>query len=250
MWPAFILAAAVAAGFAQDPAAEEPPIIEPLGEVLDLEQEAAYAVGIQVRGTPLRWLAWGWSGVDELTLAGLQLQRRHQGADAVFVHPPYRSGPGRLAQQFRVRLPQTPQATLRGATATDEQASRGDGVTFRVWADAQLLWEKHHASAAWEPFKADLAPWGGRTVTLRWQNLFVGALVDWTASSASRLNATGAVYEALTDGTRSTLHERVLFSAAWHLAEVLPNLPHPVSPYRQELGSRIVFDIWGGRYQD
>ncbi len=87
----------------------------------------------------------------------------------MFVHPPYRVGPGTVVQQFTIRLPQTPAATLRGATSTAEEASRGDGVTFRVRADEQVLWEQHHASAAWEPFAADLSRWAGHTVTLRFE---------------------------------------------------------------------------------
>ena len=29
------------------------------------------------------------------------------------------------------------------------------------------------------------------------------------------------------------------------LGEVLPNIPHPPSPYRELLGPRIMLDIWG-----
>jgi hypothetical protein len=36
----------------------------------------------------------------------------------------------------------------------------------------------------------------------------------------------------LTDGTRVPLRERAVFTAAWYLAEVLPNPPNPPSPWR------------------
>jgi hypothetical protein len=42
----------------------------------------------------------------------------------------------------------------------------------------------------------------------------------------------------------------MIYSAAWHFEEVLPNIPNPPSPYLKELGGRIVLDIWGGKYAD
>ncbi len=44
------------------------------------------------------------------------------------------------------------------------------------------------------------------------------------------------------------LRERALFTAAWHLAEVLPNPPNPPSPWRSFLANKIVLDIWGGTF--
>ena len=82
------------------------------------------------------------------------------------------------------------------------------------------------------------------------ENLFVNALLDWTASTASAHDGTQAAYHALTDGRRNLLRERVLFTAAWHLDEVLPNPPNPPSPWRDFLANKIVLDIWGGRFRD
>ena len=80
------------------------------------------------------------------------------------------------------------------------------------------------------------------------EGLFVNALLDWTASAASSHSGTKANYNALTDGTRVPLSERVLFTAAWHLAEVLPNPPNPPSPWRDFLANKVVLDIWGGSF--
>ena len=80
------------------------------------------------------------------------------------------------------------------------------------------------------------------------EGLFVNALLDWTASAASSHNGTQATYDALTDGTRVLLNERALFTAAWHLAEVLPNPPNPPSPWRDFLANKVVLDIWGGKF--
>jgi len=80
------------------------------------------------------------------------------------------------------------------------------------------------------------------------ENLFVCGSLDWTASAASSLNASKATYSALTDGSRVLLRERAVFTAAWHLAEVLPNPPNPPSPWRAFLANKVVLDIWGGTF--
>jgi hypothetical protein len=80
------------------------------------------------------------------------------------------------------------------------------------------------------------------------EGLFVGTLLDWTGSAATSYSGTKASYDALTDGTRVPLRERAIFTAAWHLAEVLPNPPNPPSPWRDFLANKIVLDIWGGTF--
>lgn len=80
------------------------------------------------------------------------------------------------------------------------------------------------------------------------ENLFAGSFLDWTTSQASRLNGTQAAYEPLTDGTRNPLRERLIYTAAWHLEETLPNIPNPPSPFRADLSKRVVLDIWGNTF--
>lgn len=81
-------------------------------------------------------------------------------------------------------------------------------------------------------------------------DLFAGGFLDWTCSNASRHENTAAVYSELTDHSRNLLKERAVFTAAWHLAETMPSIPNPPSPYIKQLSSRIVLDIWGGKYTD
>ncbi|MEJ5251540.1 MAG: hypothetical protein HPY54_09890 [Chthonomonadetes bacterium] len=92
--------------------------------------------------------------------------------------------------------------------------------------------------------------YGGQVFYLPVENLFVNAILDWTEGHATAHDGLNAVYNALTDGTRNLLRERIVFTAAWHLAEVLPNIPNPPSPFRKQIGDKIVLDIWGGRYVD
>jgi len=92
--------------------------------------------------------------------------------------------------------------------------------------------------------------YSGQIFYLGAEHLFVNTFLDWTKSAASALDNNRAIYGARIDGNRVPLHERVVFSAAWHLAETLPNIPNPPSPFREHLGDRIVLDIWGGQFAD
>jgi hypothetical protein len=88
----------------------------------------------------------------------------------------------------------------------------------------------------------------GAVYYLAQEGLFVNSLLDWTSSSASSHDGNKATYDALTDGSHVPLNERALFTAAWHLDEVLPNPPNPPSPWRDFLANKIVLDIWGGTF--
>jgi hypothetical protein len=92
--------------------------------------------------------------------------------------------------------------------------------------------------------------YSGQVYYLAHEDLFVNAFLDWTTSNASAHENTRASYGALTDGSRNPLRERIVYSAAWHLAETLPNLPNPPSPFHPEISDKIVLDNWGGRFTD
>ena len=80
------------------------------------------------------------------------------------------------------------------------------------------------------------------------ENLFTGAFLDWTISQASSHTGTRAAYDPRTNGSRNLLREKLVYTAAWHLDETLPNIPNAPSPYRAELSNRIVLDIWDGSF--
>ncbi len=92
--------------------------------------------------------------------------------------------------------------------------------------------------------------YGGQVFYLPTENLFVHAVLDWTEGRATYHDGLRAHYGTLTDGRRNPLRERVVFTAAWHAAEVLPNIPNPPSPFLKQVGDKIVLDIWGGRFGD
>ncbi len=92
--------------------------------------------------------------------------------------------------------------------------------------------------------------YSGQVFYLAKENLFAHSFFDWTTSSASSFENTRALYGTRTDGTRALLKERMVFCAAWHFAETLPNIPNPPSPFRAHLGEKTVLDIWGGNFND
>lgn len=92
----------------------------------------------------------------------------------------------------------------------------------------------------------------GRLHYLSAQRVFVCRYLDWTASHASRCPQGVASYEPKTDGTRNPLVETGYVAVSPDVGEVLPNIPHPASPYLTLLGPRIMLDVWGhhkGTYQ-
>jgi len=101
--------------------------------------------------------------------------------------------------------------------------------------------------------KAFAVPYlAGQVHYLPLQNVFVCRYLDWTRSHASYCPQGTATYEPQTDGTRNPLVEYGYIAVSPHVDEVLPNLPHPPSPYLDLLGPKIMLDIWGhhrGTYQ-
>jgi len=83
---------------------------------------------------------------------------------------------------------------------------------------------------------------------LRPQNAFVMSYLDWTKSMASRTQGNEAIYLPRLDGARNKLHEEGYVAVSPELGEVLPNIPHPPSPYLKLLAPKIMLDLWGGSY--
>ena len=85
---------------------------------------------------------------------------------------------------------------------------------------------------------------GARCITCT-PGVFVCRYLDWTVSHASRCPQGVAGYEPKTDGARNPLVESGYVAVSPDLGEVLPNIPHPPSPYRELLAPQIMLDIWG-----
>ena len=130
----------------------------------------------------------------------------------------------------------------------------GKSLVFDVTCDQPLV--RSLTTGQWGPVmrrKPILIPYylsNGEVYFLPQQNLFVNAFSDWTHSGASYIENHRATYNARTDGKYNLLRERAIFSPAWHLDEVLPNIPNPPSPYLREMGGKVVLDVWGNRYAE
>lgn len=162
-----------------------------------------------------------------------------------------------LAGQSRVDwvspLPALTQTFTRdgqAATLTTTAHLEGKSLVLDVRCDKPVV--RSFDGGGWGPAlrrKSVGVPYYSNPVMfLSHENLFAGALLDWARSAASNQSGTRANYDARTDGTRNALRETLVYTAAWHLDECLPNIPNPPSPYRADLGKRVVLDIWGGAF--
>jgi hypothetical protein len=98
------------------------------------------------------------------------------------------------------------------------------------------------------PFKRrfDVPYLSGQVAYLSAQQAFVSRYLDWTVSHSSQCPQGTATYEPKTDGTLNPLLEEGFVAVSPNVDEVLPNIPHPASPYRELLAPLVVLDVWGG----
>ena len=76
------------------------------------------------------------------------------------MHPPWRPAAGTVFAEYRVKLPDVAPLTLAFANAIRDNTAAeppSDGVTFRVWAGEQKLFERHTDSKQWVDGTADLS---------------------------------------------------------------------------------------------
>lgn len=140
----------------------------------------AWRAAIRVFDRPARTMKPGWRGGDESTgaVAEIRPQTLPGGTlDVVAIHPPYRDGQtGTALVEFPLILPDAKPIRLefRNAVVPD---GKGDGVTFRVRAQAidaadgdlgSVVYEHHNNDRRWgKPTTADLSKYAGRTIRLQ-----------------------------------------------------------------------------------
>lgn len=85
---------------------------------------------------------------------------------------------------------------------------------------------------------------------VRTENLFILPILDWYVSNASELFGKsevkrgvcangGAEYLPKTNGERNCLRERLFINVSPDFQEVLPDIPNPPSPFREDQGKRL-----------
>lgn len=74
--------------------------------------------------------------------------------------------------------------------------------------------------------------------------VFENGYFDWQYTNATQLQATKAVYAPLTNGQYNTAKEQLVLSVSDNLADVLPIITNPASPYMAQVAGKTVLDIW------
>lgn len=92
--------------------------------------------------------------------------------------------------------------------------------------------------------RVNFLPAAGGTTSGCAPGVFVCRYLDWTTSHTSQCPQGVATYDPKTDGARNPLLETGYIAVSPHVGEVLPNIPHPPSPYLRLLGPRIMLDLW------
>ncbi|MBN2309567.1 MAG: hypothetical protein JXR94_11380 [Candidatus Hydrogenedentes bacterium] len=95
---------------------------------------------------------------------------------AILLHSPWRVPPGKVWVDYRLALPEAAPLTLSFGIAMKPDVAvpdRSDGVTFSCYLlddkGEHELTRLHHAKGEWIDYEFDLAPWAGRTITVRLQ---------------------------------------------------------------------------------
>ena len=126
----------------------------------------------QYFGQPMVRLPVGWQGTDPQSSANFHRSPidRGQTRQAIQMHPPYRPKPGTVFAEYRLQLPVTRPIRLTFFNAIRDSAPtepKSDGVTFRVWANGERLFERHTDAKVWTPGEADLSRFAGSEILLR-----------------------------------------------------------------------------------
>jgi len=143
-----------------------------IGGALPLWSLRTHRMVWQFFDKPLMYMPPGWQGSAPESSAYLALEAVTRGTtkQAITMHPPWKSASGTVFAEYRVKLPDVTPLTLAFANAIRDNTPAepaSDGVTFRVWAGGQKLFERHTDSKSWLDGAADLSAYRGQTVLLR-----------------------------------------------------------------------------------
>jgi hypothetical protein len=114
----------------------------------------------------------GWRGSEERSRTSVGVGDTFRGARrrALQIHPPWYGKAGTVFVEYQVALPDTKPLALNFANAIRDNGPTeppSDGVTFRVWAGDERLFERHTDAKTWLDASVDLSKFAGQTVLLR-----------------------------------------------------------------------------------
>ncbi|MFH1719354.1 MAG: hypothetical protein ABIF19_18530, partial [Planctomycetota bacterium] len=121
---------------------------------------------------PLIYMPVGWQGSSAESSANFSYGQISRGAtkDAIVMHPPWKPGGGTIFAEYVLQLPAVTPIKLVFANAIRDHTPpepASDGVTFRVWAGDEKLFERHTDSKKWLDGEADLSRFAGKRILLR-----------------------------------------------------------------------------------
>ena len=143
-------------------------VIEISMGVTDLLDDPACTVGFERDGKSAETLGWRWTGFDPVSGVYFVPEER-DGRRQVFMHCPWKQGPGAAFADFALRLPRTERTQLHVSCCLRETAPGSDGVTYRVEAGGRALWHTHGAWKTWQHFTIDLSSFAGQEFNLRFE---------------------------------------------------------------------------------
>ena len=158
---------------AEAKSAAQPVNIVPSAGAFALAALKIHAVTWSYIGEPLVRLPVGWTGSDAISAASFTrgpMTRGGESRASLQMHPPYRPRAGTVFAEYRLKLPSATPIRLSFFNALRDSTPKegaSDGVTFRVWAGEQKLFERHTDSKTWAPGEADLSAFAGKEIVLR-----------------------------------------------------------------------------------
>lgn len=219
--------------------AELPVNVVPANGVLPLCSLDTHRVAWRFYDKPLAYTHIGFHGTVSESMANFARYGVTRGAtkQAIVMHPPWKPAGGTVFAEYMVKLPDVKPITLNFANAirdhtADEPPS--DGVTFRVWAGDEKLFERHTDSKIWFEGEADLSRFAGRRILLRLES-HPGPKRNTTCDSSywgEPVIIAGTVSQNLTDAQRQELRSRAVEIAQ-------SNVQRPVT-------DEFRFDLEGG----
>lgn len=243
---------------------EEPqPTVVPVG-VMNLFTQAKPVVGYRYdEGRPVT-LGYAWTGFDELSGVYFVPEETTTGAQ-VFMHCPWRPGPGVAFADYRLKLPPAKKIRLEFEVGVRPTARRTDGVTYRIRVGGRTLFDHHCTWKEFRSFVVPLSEFSGQTVTCRlevdpgparntrddwslWRNVRILAGTEAEIRAAQARAAAARVRRRAADvkrGERAAKADLLPLATA-HTDSVRPGVLHPTTVSVQRVGDRFVFRCRGG----
>ncbi len=155
------------------PSQKELPVVEvPRRGALLLANVDQFQVWWRYFDQPWQRLPVGWQGSEPTSRANVSRSEvaRGQTRRAVGLHPPWRPKAGTIQVEYRLKLPDVRPVRFAFFNAIRDHhppEPPSDGVTFRVWVDDRVVFERHTDSKKWVPGRVDLSAWAGREIRLK-----------------------------------------------------------------------------------